>query len=532
MKKLSYLRRLSALVLAAFAMAGAVPSQAAGIVESLFVSSGAGAVPRTKNEKLGEIVSVKDFGAKGGGADETAILQKAADYSAARKIPLYINVDMVVDGIDVKPGTDWIGVGMPTIKKLASGTNRHLIESTIEGKHWHFKGIKFDGNRANVSAKLAAGDWGIFRLYNGTTGLTNNSKDILLSESIVTGSVDHGMGFQVHGVNGVRVENTKFYNIGSSSLYNAIYVRRVSDVHINNNSFDDCRAASIKVQSINTGDAIEITGNLIKNTNRGIVVQDSANYVISNNIIDSAREAAIIASLEVETGKQYGGAIIANEIKNSATGVRIQKGAVIAISNNTFSNVLRGVALRDSTQVAIMGNSYSYISATASDHLAGVELEAGPSKNDDISIVGNIFRNALGTATAQGLNLLDADSGIYESNNVFKGAWTNKVNDTTNTLRIADKLSDRAVVLTTNSATPVTDRGVNFVTGNTIPTTITSFSSLYNGKQFSVRIGDRNTTINFSASGAIVGDPRAPLLMTVGDVVNFVSDGVKAYRVK
>lgn len=86
MKNLFSFRRLIALALAAFTLAGAVPSQAAGsgIVEQLFVQPGTGAVARTYLDKLRELpISVKDFGAKGNGTDDdTAAINTA--FEAAR----------------------------------------------------------------------------------------------------------------------------------------------------------------------------------------------------------------------------------------------------------------------------------------------------------------------------------------------------------------------------------------------------------------------------------------------------------------
>lgn len=62
----NYLSKFIAAALAAVALTGAAPSGAAtaGIVEKLFIQSGTGAVARTYASKLGDVVSVKDFGAK------------------------------------------------------------------------------------------------------------------------------------------------------------------------------------------------------------------------------------------------------------------------------------------------------------------------------------------------------------------------------------------------------------------------------------------------------------------------------------
>ncbi len=80
MKKLFNFRRVIALTLAAVALSGAAPSQAenAGIVEKLFIQSGAGAVPISQSKKLQQFVSVMDFG-----ADSTGTVDSKAAFLAA-----------------------------------------------------------------------------------------------------------------------------------------------------------------------------------------------------------------------------------------------------------------------------------------------------------------------------------------------------------------------------------------------------------------------------------------------------------------
>ena len=67
--------------------AGVATDQASGVY---FTQSGAGALARTVDSKLKDVVSVKDFGAVGDGvADDTAEIQAAADYCVANQRSLH-----------------------------------------------------------------------------------------------------------------------------------------------------------------------------------------------------------------------------------------------------------------------------------------------------------------------------------------------------------------------------------------------------------------------------------------------------------
>jgi len=80
------------------------------ITQDKFLQSGSGAVNRTVESKLNEIVSVKDFGAVGDGTtDDTAAIQDAIDSSLEVRIP--IGTYKVTSSLSLREGSSVIGSG-------------------------------------------------------------------------------------------------------------------------------------------------------------------------------------------------------------------------------------------------------------------------------------------------------------------------------------------------------------------------------------------------------------------------------------
>jgi hypothetical protein len=89
-----------------------------------------------------------------------------------------------------------------------------------------------------------------------------------------------------------------------------------------------------------------------------------------------------------------------------------------------------------------------------------------------------------------------------------------------------------AITLSVNSATPrVRCPVTNFVTANTVATTITQFGTATQGQKFSVRCGDAHTTIQNNAT--IHTATGADVLMTSGQVMWFqvLTGSLVAYEI-
>jgi hypothetical protein len=129
-----------------------------------FLQAGTGAVRRTAQAKMREVVSVKDFGAVGDGVtDDTAAIQKALDYAGSRTDPAVYGLQSpgtgstsvffptgyykVTSSLILKASTHIIGDGDPMtyagarIVMTTSGQHMFVIQSTLAGASYTFDNI-------------------------------------------------------------------------------------------------------------------------------------------------------------------------------------------------------------------------------------------------------------------------------------------------------------------------------------------------------------------------------------------------------
>ena len=166
---------------ASAAVTTANAASATATAASSFTQAGTGAVARTVDSKLKDVVSVKDFGAVGDGvADDTAAIQNAVNeamktgkqvliegpgpYLISSTIQVKVTRDLAPT--DVTPSSDVhfsdntsayiLGLGTPTLKATASMTAMmELIYDTTDSDIGPFyskvEGIGFDGNSLATS---------------------------------------------------------------------------------------------------------------------------------------------------------------------------------------------------------------------------------------------------------------------------------------------------------------------------------------------------------------------------------------------
>jgi hypothetical protein len=167
-----------------------------GIVQSVFIQKGAGAVARTFTDKAQETKSVRDFGAIGNGtANDTAAIN--ASLTATGEAYLPANYTFLTQGLTLGDGKKIYGPG--TLKGVASST---LM--TMTGKGATVSGIKVDANGATytiimtgaqavVSGVTFSGNVGHYVLAAGDgQDVSNNVFDGTTADGITTPIVFSG----------------------------------------------------------------------------------------------------------------------------------------------------------------------------------------------------------------------------------------------------------------------------------------------------------------------------------------------------
>lgn len=108
-----------------------------------FTPAGAGAISRSVENKLRDVVSVKDFGAVGDGvADDTGAIQSAitACYAAGKRLTVPHATYKIIASLDMRnmAGFEFVGAGLPTIVQatpntpiILAGGERIRIESFL-----------------------------------------------------------------------------------------------------------------------------------------------------------------------------------------------------------------------------------------------------------------------------------------------------------------------------------------------------------------------------------------------------------------
>lgn len=410
-----------------------------------------GAINRSISDKIGDVVSVKDFGATGDGvtSDHTAFVDALASGN-----DVYIPPgDYLVDGAAFAPSSEQTIFG--------SGDNSKLLKITAATA---FTENFFDlGSAVSVTIKdlsfrkqsgtsqyLATIEGGSdFRFLNcHSTGdeadgvfIFKNSSDVLIDGCIFEdGKFGVATGGDSAGnTNGSIERVTISNNIFRDTATEAIDINW--DTHkvliTGNQFFNCCTAVAEEVIDVGGGVSpnhctdITITNNIIDLTTstnvRGIRIKDATSaterFMVTDNTIYRSTIAASgsnVIGIFVEIAND--GVISNNYIENCERGIAFSdSGCVdVVVSGNTIKNIVKdGILLSGAgthERIAITGNVVNGSNAEAVEQLISVE---GPST--DITISSNILEGVGTSAAGDGILVNDATcTRINISDNIIK----------------------------------------------------------------------------------------------------------------
>lgn len=375
-----------------------------------FLQSGSGAVARTVQSKLRDVVSVKDFGAVGDGVtDDTTAIQAAVNASLVVYVP--------DTGSSYKSGkitlrANQVLYGNGTLAKK-TGTTTALIEVPSAANKVLIEGIKIDGGGlAGDIIAVSGADCSINLCEVKGTSATDVSIHALAGSNAnrlsITNSTVYGQ-IRTENVSGLVVDGCKLYpenGTGAIGIWSVDPAagKQANDFRITNNY-------------------MEIGQNLF-----GVVplsrngAPPPRNWVISNNVF-------------ISNFACYGA-------------ISIDRCGIGTVSGNTYRAVsgvvsTAGIEVPGSTDVTVVGNTIECNSLAAT----GITLNG----SQRCTVSGNNISGA----TSFGIWVVGPLSGSNTSNN----------NVSSNTINVTDANSLGIAITSNNAGANVND---NLISGNKI----------------------------------------------------------------
>lgn len=526
-----------------------------------FLQAGTGAVTRTVQAKLRDVVSVKDFGAVGDGVtDDAAAIQLAVNAATANQIVYFPAGTYVVGaaGIAVtnKTGVTLLGDGAIIKITAISSLTTALGAATIRLSgctRSGVRGLEINGN--NVAST------GV-----GLTGCTECFVDgVTVYSCGVSGQISSAGG----GLRNEFTNNTVYSAAGTSRglwLGNVNAVDMETDIYIAGNIVRNNPASGIVVSSVGG----RVIGNHSRqNSGSGIVLPGANGYsaknlTIANNYCISNSSHGIQSDVAYASDADLTDAItVTGNICSGATGsgsgiyaVNSQRWAITG--NSCMDNVTAGIQLDDRCRnVTVSGNTCGDSRSGGSrTQQRGIRCSAQGASNSGVSISGNtcnnntdsgigvttttpftlsnvsITGNVCGSNGTRGIFLAEAVVGemtafVVESN-VCAGNGTHDLRCSLRDVAIGNNRYSTSqeveyLDFASNSATPDVPGRLNWRANNSSATTITAFNGGVNGQQIIIRAANGNTTI--AQGGLIVNKGALNVTIPSDGTISYMRQG-------
>lgn len=373
-----------------------------------FLQDGSGAVSRSVQAKLREMVSVADFGTLGAGND-AAILQAAINAvqgtNVGLYIPTYVTLALGGTGVTVTGKLRLVGIGGRDSCTISwTGTTMYAITVTSSGA-FQCEGISFSG-------PAAASDGGAISL-SGSGGVANSFSKIRDCTFIYGHKTIYAPDAYAWDISG---------NYFTGAILNGIYVGCTTDVDagdsaIHSNTFANLGASCAAINQVSSG-GLRIHNNKFNGGAYGYYMDLATSAVTSilmvwGNSFENQTNSGIRM---LHTG---GGGTFTHAM----------------IVSNMFANQPKPINLDSSgtwlSLVTITGNS---ISGTAAGSTALITLTNAPR-----SVIKGNNLNGVGTATV-GITIGSGSTSCDIGHNMIAGCVTDVTNAATNSIASANAL--------------------------------------------------------------------------------------------
>lgn len=434
-----------------------------------FESAGTGAAARSAQDKMRDVVSVKDFGAVGDGVtdDTTAILNAISACEILLK-PLFFPAGtyIVTSGLTIK---------QKQVQIFGDGSESTVLEFNIAS-----------GPALDVGYVAGGAFWGwTIRDIQLKGNASGNESELLKINYPLNGSIERVKIDFANNI-GVRLGRPQNFLIHDSEIRNS-----------------DSEGITVEQDFISgqSGQMFVLDNSTIKdcgtaNSKFGIALLSGSEHVISNCIIEGSTPAANLY-LGVDLCK-----ITNCSFESGAgAGAHIQLGNTTGpvTTNNNFIGHNNFNAADAATQ-SIDAQDYVGIVIAYNQFQSGAKIKLGTNVGNKYSIIESNY----------GLDVINdlTDSGVQDGKILYRNS-------------LAGTNTDTIRVLSNGDTTPIVRGILTLWTNNSAPTSITRFLGTASGDVFSLRINDTNTTI---VNGTyIVTGTGGNLTPSSGDLITFVS---------
>ncbi len=308
-----------------------------------FTQTGAGAVARTVDSKLEDIVSVKDFGATGDGSTDDAVAIQAAIDSVSSGGIIFFPKGTYIIGTSLGIRSDNTLVGAnryDSVLKTKAGTDITLInDGSAVNNRICITDLGFNGNKANVSAGQIINLWKTEDFLVSNCRIVDSKGDAMIIRQCSYGQIVNNniVSPDVHGIsltntdaqgNDIQIIGNSIKNPGASGINvsesNNVTVTGNSVRHTGSptngyggvrfaNNTTRCVAGNNAIQGMSRGIFVVTTagayntidGNVINDSGiQGILIQASYQLVTDNTVIDSGKVTNPSSGIELSGSAQ------------------------------------------------------------------------------------------------------------------------------------------------------------------------------------------------------------------------------------